>query len=106
MTQELLICDPIVERVPLDWRGQDLRESRPTYLQVVTAVLAQFARLPPSTIFIIFGRAHQLILPHPANPQRGTRWTPDMAGGGKLDLVLSRVDRPGSVGSPRLPSLR
>jgi hypothetical protein len=94
MAQESLICDSIVERVALDWRGQDLHLSRPTYLQVVTAVLAQFARLPPGTVFIVYGRAHQLILPHPANPQRGTRWTPNMAGGGKLDLVLSRVDQP------------
>jgi hypothetical protein len=94
MAQESLICDTIVERVALDWRGQDLGLNQPTYLYAVTAVLAQFARLPPSTVFIIYGRAHQLILPHPANPQQGTRWTPNMAGGGKLDLVLSRVDQP------------
>ena len=94
MPQELLICDPIVERVALDWRGQDLGLSQSTSLQTVTAVLAQFPRLPPGAVFIICGRAHQLVLPHPANPQRGTRWTPDMAGGGKLDLVLARVAQP------------
>ena len=35
-----------------------------------------------------------MLLPHPANPEQGTRWTPNLAGGGKLELVLARVDEP------------
>src|SRR5271166_359900 len=40
------------------------------------------------------GRAHELVLPHPANPDQGTCWTPKLAGGGTLKLVLARVDEP------------
>jgi len=93
MPSESLITDSIVQRVALDWQGQDLSLTRTT-LQAVTAVLAQFPRLPAGSVFIIYGRAHLLLFPHPANPEQGTRWTPNLAGGGKLDLVLARVDQP------------
>jgi hypothetical protein len=65
-----------------------------TSLQHVTAILSAFPRLAASTIFIIYGRAHQLVLPHPANPDQGTQWIPKLSGGGTLELVLSRVDEP------------
>jgi hypothetical protein len=94
MPSESLITDSIVQRVALDWQGQDLSLTGSISLEAVTAVLAQFPRLPPGTVFIIYGRAHKLLLPHPANPEQGTRWTPNLAGGGKLDLVLARVDQP------------
>jgi hypothetical protein len=63
-------------------------------LQHVTAILSAFPRLAAGTIFVIFGRAHQLLLPHPANPDQGTQWIPKLSGGGTLQLVLSRVDQP------------
>ena len=94
MPRESLITNSIVQRVALDWRGQDPSLSAPTSLQTVTAVLAAFPRLPADTTFVIYGHAHSLLLPHPANPEQGTRWTPDLAGGGKLELVLARVDQP------------
>jgi hypothetical protein len=65
-----------------------------TSLQHVTAILSALPRLAASTIFIIYGRAHQLVLPHPANPDQGTQWIPKLSGGGTLELVLSRVDEP------------
>ena len=52
------ITDSIVQRVALDWRGQDLSLTGSTSLQTVTAVLAQFPRLPAGTVFVIYGRAH------------------------------------------------
>ena len=94
MPRESLITDSIVERVALDWRGQDPGLTGYASLQAVTAVLAQFPRLPAGSVFVFYGRAHELVLPHPANPDQGTRWIPDLAGGGKLKLVLSRVDEP------------
>jgi hypothetical protein len=65
-----------------------------TSLQHVTAILSAFPRLAASTIFVIYRRAHQLILPHPANPDQGTQWIPKLSGGGTLQLALSRVDQP------------
>jgi hypothetical protein len=63
-------------------------------LQHVTAILSAFPRLAAGSVFVIFGRAHQLVLPHPANPDQGTQWIPKLSGGGALELVLSRVDEP------------
>jgi hypothetical protein len=65
-----------------------------TSLQHLTTIFSAFPRLATSTIFIIFGRAHRLVLPHPANPDQGTQWTPKLSGGGTLELLLSRVDQP------------
>ena len=56
---------------------------------------------PADSVFVIYGRAHRLILPHPANPDTGTRWTPKPSGGGKLDLVLARDDQPSHWVCPR-----
>ena len=94
MPRESLITNSIVQRVALDWRGQDPSLTGYASLQAVTAILAQFPSLPAGRVFVIYGHAHELVLPHPANPDQGTRWTPDLAGGGKLKLVLSRVDQP------------
>jgi hypothetical protein len=94
MPTEPLITDTIVQRVALDWRGSNPGLTQSTSLQDVTAVLAAFPRLPAGHVFVIYGRAHSLLLPHPANPKQGTRWTPDLAGGGTLELVLARVDEP------------
>jgi hypothetical protein len=66
-------------------------------LQHVTAILSAFPRLAAGTIFVIFGRAHQLVLPHPANPDQGTQWIPKLSGGGTRQLVLSRADQLPSV---------
>ena len=68
MPKESLITDSIVQRVALDWRGQEVSLNGSTSLQTVTDVLAAFPRLPPDSVFVIYGRAHRLILPHPANP--------------------------------------
>lgn len=94
MPRESLITDSIVQRVALDWRSSDPSLTGYASLQAVTAILAAFPNLPPGRVFAIYGHAHSLLLPHPANPDQGTRWTPDLAGGGKLELVLSRVDEP------------
>jgi hypothetical protein len=102
MAQESVVSDTIVVRVALDWRGSDLSLTRTTgpslarltSLRAVAAVLAQFPRLPAGSVFVIYGRAHELLLPHPANPDQGTRWTPKLSGGGTLELVLARVDAP------------
>src|SRR5271166_5983189 len=94
MPKESLISDTMVLRAPLDWRGSGPSLARLTSLRAVTAVLAAFPRLPAGSVFVIYGRAHQLLLPHPANPDQGTRWTPNLAGGGKLELLLARVDQP------------
>ena len=101
MPKESLITDSIVERVALDWRGQEVRLNGSTSLQTVTDVLAAFPRLPADSVFVLYGRAHRLILPHPANPDQGTRWTPKPSGGGKLELVLARVDEPAQWVCPR-----
>jgi hypothetical protein len=45
--------------------------------------------LATGTIFIIFGRAHQLVFPHPANPDQGTQWIPKPSGG-----TLKLMDQP------------
>jgi hypothetical protein len=94
MAAESLVTDSIVQRVALDWRGQDASLTGSTSLDTVTAILAQFPDIPAGRIFVIYGCAHQLVLPHPANPQQGTQWTPIRSGGGKLELVLARVDQP------------
>jgi hypothetical protein len=94
MPKEPLITDTIVERVPLDWRGQDPSLTGYASLQAVTAILAQLASLPSGKVFIIYGDAHELVPPHPANPGQGTRWFPDLSEGGMLNLVLARVDEP------------
>jgi hypothetical protein len=102
MAQESVVSDTIVVRVALDWRGSDLSRTRTTgpslarltSLRAVAAVLAQFPRLPANSVFVLYGRAHELLLPHPANPDQGTRWTPKLSGGGTLALVLARVDEP------------
>ena len=52
------------------------------------------APLPDDSIFVIYGRAHKLILSHEADPENGTQWVPKSSGGGKLKLVLSREDEP------------
>ena len=46
------------------------------------------APLPDDSIFVIYGRAHKLILSHEADPENGTQWVPKSSGGGKLKLVL------------------
>jgi hypothetical protein len=94
MAKEYVVADSIVLRVALDWRAADLSLPRLTSLQNLSAVLAAFPSLPPNSIFLIYGRAHRLVFPHPANPEQGTRWTPRLAGGGTLELVFSRVDEP------------
>jgi hypothetical protein len=94
MAKEYVVADSIVLRVALDWRAADLSLPRLTSLQNLSAVLAAFPSLPPNSIFLVYGHAHQLLLPHPANPEQGTRWTPRLAGGGRLELVFSRVDAP------------
>ena len=94
MAKESLVSDTIVLRVALDWRGQDLSLTGTTSLHAITTVLAQFPRLPAGRIFVIYGRDHKLLLPHPANPEQGTRWIPKPSGGGTLELVLARVDAP------------
>jgi hypothetical protein len=94
MAKECVVTDTIVLRVALDWLDPDPSAPRLTSLQSVTAILSAFPRLAPDTIFIIFGRAHQLVLPHRANPDQGTQWIPNLSDGGTLELVLSRVDEP------------
>jgi hypothetical protein len=94
MPRESLITDSIAQRVALDWRGQDANLTGSTSLEAVTAVLAQFPHLPAGRVFVIYGRAHELVLPHPANPDQGTQWLPKQSGGGTLKLVLARVDEP------------
>ena len=95
MAKEFVVSDWIVLRAPLDWResGASLAPRLPC-LQAVTGVLAQFSRLAAGTVFMIYGRAHRLILPHPANPEQGAQWIPKLSGGGTLKLALSRVDEP------------
>jgi hypothetical protein len=94
MAKESVVSDTIVLRAPLDWRESGPSLARLTSLRAVTAVLAASPRLPAGSVFVIYGRAHRLLLPHPANPDQGTRWTPNQAGGGKLELVLARVNQP------------
>jgi hypothetical protein len=80
MDTESLISDTIAVRVGLDWRGSDPSLPRFTFLQAITDILAGFPSLHADSVFIIYGRAHKLILPHRANPEQGTRWTPNLAG--------------------------
>jgi hypothetical protein len=94
MAKECVVTDTMVLRVALDWRDPDPSVPRFTSLQHVTAILSAFPRLAPGTVFIVFGRAHQLVLPHPANPDQGTQWIAKLSGGGTLELILSRVDVP------------
>ena len=94
MPQELVVTDPIALRVALDWREPSPHLARLPSLRAVTGVLAQFPRLAANSVFVIHGRAHQLVLPHPANPDQGTQWTPKLSGGGELLLVLARIDEP------------
>jgi hypothetical protein len=94
MPRESLVTDTMVQRVALDWRGQEANLSGSSSLEAVTAILAQFLNLPAGRVFVIYGCAHELVLPHPANPKQGTQWTPIRSGGGTLKLVLARVDEP------------
>ncbi len=94
MAKEFVVSDTIVLRVPLDWRESGPSLARLPSLRAVADVLAQFPRLKPGTVFVLYGRAHYLILPHPANPDQGTQSTPKLSGGGTLQLVLARVDEP------------
>jgi hypothetical protein len=80
MPTESLITDSIVQRVALDWRGQDPSRIGYASLQAVTATLSQFPTIPPGRVFVIYGQPHKLVLPHPANPDQGTRWFPDLSG--------------------------
>jgi hypothetical protein len=94
VTKECVVTDTIVLRVALDWRDPHPSVPRFTSLQHLTAILSAFPRLATGTIFIIYGRAHQLVLPHPAEPDQGTQWIPKLSGSGTLELILSRVDVP------------
>ena len=94
MAQEFVVSDSIVLRVALDWRDPDPSVPRLTSLQQVTTILSAFPRLGTGSVFVIYGRAHRLILPHPANPDQGTQWIPRLSDGGTLQLVLSRMDQP------------
>lgn len=94
MAQEFVVTDTIVLRVALDWQEPGPSRAPLPSLQTVTGVLAQFPRLKPGTVFLLSGRAHRLLHPHPANPDQGTQWTPKLSGGGILKLVLARVDQP------------
>ena len=94
MPRESLITDSIVQRVALDWRGQDLSLTGSTSLQAVTAVLAAFPRLPAGQrLRHLWPRP--LVAPSASGESRaGHALDPDLAGGGKLELVLARVDEP------------
>src|SRR5260370_21520799 len=94
MPRESLFTDSIVQRAALDWRGQDPDLPECASLKAVPAILSQFPTIPPGRVFVFYGHAHSLLLPHPANPTQGTLWTPDLAGGGTLRLVFSRADQP------------
>ncbi len=94
MAKEFVVTDPIVLRVALDWRESGPSLAPLPSFRAVADVLAQFPRLKPRTVFVLYGRAHYLIHPHPANPEQGTQWTPKLSGGGILELVLARVDEP------------
>ena len=94
MAKEFVVPDHIVLRVALDWRESCPSLARLTSLRAVADVLAQFPRLAAGTVFLLYGRAHSLVLPHPANPDQGTQWIPKLSGGGTLKFVLARVDEP------------
>ena len=94
MDKEFVVPDHIVLRVALDWRESRPSLARLTSLRAVADVLAQFPRLAAGTVFLLYGRAHSLVLPHPANPDQGTQWIPKLSGGGTLKFVLARVDEP------------
>ena len=72
MAKESLIFDTTVLRVAIDWRGSDPGLTRSTSLQAITAVLLAFPSLPAGSVFVIYGRAHSLLLPHPADPDQGS----------------------------------
>ena len=95
MAKEFVVSDWIVLRAPLDWResGASLAPRLPC-LQAVTRSRKQCRPRGEETERGHHGRAHRLILPHPANPEQGTQWIPKLSGGGTLKLVLSRVDEP------------
>ena len=93
MTEEIIIQETISLKVGLDRPTYD-QGGTPKELDTITEVLSKFPRLSPDTIFIVYGRAHQLVLPHEANPESGTQWHPNPGGGGTLELVLARVDTP------------
>ena len=94
MAQEFVVTDTIVLRVALDWQEQGPTRAPLPSLRAVTGVLAQFPRLKPGTVFLLSGRAHRLLHPHPANPDQGTQWIPKLSEGGTLKLVLARADQP------------
>src|SRR5260370_33102943 len=94
MPRESLFTDSIVQRAALDWRGQDPDLTECASLQAVTAILSQFPTIPPGRVFVFYGHAHSLLLPHPANPTQATLWTPARPGAAPLRLVFPRPAQP------------
>jgi hypothetical protein len=93
MTEEIIIQETLSLKVGLDRPTYD-QGNTPTELETITDVLSKFPMLSPDSIFIAYGRAHRLVLPHEANPGSGTQWNPNSGGGGTLELVLARLDTP------------
>jgi hypothetical protein len=93
MTEENIIQETLSLKVGLDRPAYD-QGGTPKELDTITHVLSKFQTLSPDSIFIAYGRAHQLVLPHEASPESGTQWHPNPGGGGTLELVLARVDTP------------